>query len=370
MPSISIQCPGCSRPITVPKSIAGRRGRCPDCGKVFVIPSPSEPFPAIHAVPRESLSWPDPAVEAKRLDKQITFIGWSAIIMASVLFFVLLIAGITSLTSSRPVTVNSSDEMSEQQTRLLTSEECFQFATAQAWGGELREIPATVIDKGVLQHVPYRSYRSGDYEFNIYGDPSDPACVEIGLYNELKSSGKAKTDCLRFIRAALRNADDQVATGQLSIDKGIRQNRGLVFEVTPDTDEDAYGGWWLSVYDEKLLKNSRANDAELQQITIRRDDIPVELPASPQTQPQALTASAWTQADLQYARKAVPIPSVVPRMPAVPYVGSTSSGRVSAPKSAHGGSVYVHGYTKKNGTYVQPHTRSAPHSSSGSSRRR
>jgi hypothetical protein len=34
--------------------------------------------------------------------------------------------------------------------------------------------------------------------------------------------------------------------------------------------------------------------------------------------------------------------------------------KASAPKSSSGGPVHVRGYTRKNGTYVQPHTRSAP----------
>lgn len=33
---------------------------------------------------------------------------------------------------------------------------------------------------------------------------------------------------------------------------------------------------------------------------------------------------------------------------------------IGSPAFAHGGSVYVHGYTRSNGTYVAPHMRSAP----------
>ena len=40
--------------------------------------------------------------------------------------------------------------------------------------------------------------------------------------------------------------------------------------------------------------------------------------------------------------------------------GSYSSGSSSGGRSSGGGSVYVRGYTRKNGTYVSPHTRSRP----------
>ena len=37
------------------------------------------------------------------------------------------------------------------------------------WIGTVKQIPATVVDKGVLKNVPYMSFRCGiDYEINIY----------------------------------------------------------------------------------------------------------------------------------------------------------------------------------------------------------
>ena len=42
----------------------------------------------------------------------------------------------------------------------------------ERWATGLQQIPATVIDKGVMRNVPYQSYRCGeDYEVNVYGDP-------------------------------------------------------------------------------------------------------------------------------------------------------------------------------------------------------
>lgn len=47
----------------------------------------------------------------------------------------------------------------------------------------LVEIPATVIDVGDFINVPYKSFRvNNDVELNIYGDPENPAGVELGIY--------------------------------------------------------------------------------------------------------------------------------------------------------------------------------------------
>jgi hypothetical protein len=56
----------------------------------------------------------------------------------------------------------------------------------QPWITSLRQIPATVVDKGVMRNVPYLSFQSGDYELNVYGDPDNPAGVEIGIHRRLR----------------------------------------------------------------------------------------------------------------------------------------------------------------------------------------
>src|SRR5687767_12058850 len=69
--------------------------------------------------------------------------------------------------------------------RLPRWDRCIEVVAARPWSGELRQIPATVIDKGVLKNVPYMSHKSGNYEFNLYGDPDEPAAIEIGIAKEL-----------------------------------------------------------------------------------------------------------------------------------------------------------------------------------------
>ena len=113
----------------------------------------------------------------------------------------------------------------------------------------------------------------------------------------------------------------------------------MTFEITPSTAEDAYGGWWISVYGEAGLDKVRASDKELKAITVSRESVTERKPAAN----KAVISSSddeqlgqWSSDDLRYAR-------------------------MSKSKTG-GGPVYVRGFTRKDGTYVQPHTRSSPHS--------
>lgn len=201
------------------------------------------------------------------------------------------------------------------------------------WAHELKQIPATVVETGVLRNVPYISFRcsSSGYEINIYGDLDEPAGVEIGVLNYLVKHNPARTNCLKLIESVLAQSGDKTIARNLSLKaKEIQKREGLTFETTLPDEADAYGGWWVSVYDEDMLGKARASGAELLEITQPK--------VEPKPQPVVQAAPAmpdtrWTPTDISYSR---------------PSVSSSSSS---------GGSVYVRGYYRKDGTYVRPHTR-------------
>ncbi len=157
--------------------------------------------------------------------------------------------------------------------RLTGWEKCVETIIAKSWSADFRPIPATVIDKGILQNVPYLSHRCGNYEFNIYGDPDAPACLEIGIHNELLKSDDAKKECLAVMLAVLGDAKDVELLKTLNMKQDKKEREGLTFEFTPETAEDAYGGWWISIYDVKKLDASRATEKELAEITVSQEDI-------------------------------------------------------------------------------------------------
>jgi hypothetical protein len=131
----------------------------------------------------------------------------------------------------------------------------------RAFAPGLEQIPATVVDKGPLRNVPYLSYRAGDVEVNAYGDPDRPACLEIGIFGDA-----ARRPAARDALAALVGAD----LGDLNLSKDKRSRGGWTYEITPETAPDAYGAWWVSVYDTKALDAARASDAEMKEVAVPR----------------------------------------------------------------------------------------------------
>jgi hypothetical protein len=182
-----------------------------------------------------------------------------------------------------------------------------------------------------------------DYEINIYGDPNSPAGFEIGLHRAILDDD-AKKNCIECVCMLLGEKGDRNLVHGLSWEQDQKTRNGVTFEITPPTAPDAYGGWWVSTYNEKLLSTMRANDEELAAITVLSD------PPSAISKKHigndrsshgenASNFDDWSPQDLAYSRNL-----------------STSRSKVSS-----GGQVYVRGYYRKDGTYVHSHTRNAPH---------
>lgn len=215
----------------------------------------------------------------------------------------------------------------------------------QPWATNIKQIPATVIEKGVFRHVPYVSFRCGvDYELNIYGDLDNPAGFEIGAGRKLANDPAAQKHCIEFVKELLPALADKEAVAALDRAGASNQREGLTMEVTPPTAEDSYGGWWVSVYEEPRLELARATERDLKEITVPRTTANSAAGGQPTT--------SWTQADLKQAR-----PVAVAPPPTVG--GSVAPAGVN---SGGDGNVYVRGYTRKDGTYVQSHIRHSPRS--------
>lgn len=239
--------------------------------------------------------------------------------------------------------------------RLPAWQQIVERASVAAWGKDFEQIPATVIDKGVLKNVPYKSHRCGDnYEINVYGDPDKPAGFEIGIYKALLSDEEAKKNCADFVASLLGDQKDVAIVRMLGDEAEAITRADLVFEVTPPTADDSYGGWWISVYSEKELKKVRATDAELQEITVARITKPApaqkakvstkepdvrrsSVPADESKSASDEVSTDWSIDDIKRSRP-----------PATTQSSDSSTG---------GGRVYVRGYYRKNGTYVKGHYR-------------
>jgi hypothetical protein len=63
--SISLQCPGCRRILTVPVQMAGQQARCSACTKLFLVPALTTPPVPTAAAPVASFDFTDPNPDAK-----------------------------------------------------------------------------------------------------------------------------------------------------------------------------------------------------------------------------------------------------------------------------------------------------------------
>lgn len=200
--------------------------------------------------------------------------------------------------------------------RLATLARALRWMAAQPWGEQLLQVPATVVRTGTLKNVPYVSLRSGNFEFNVYGDPDAPAGLEIGVYGNVNSSTSRRI-CAAALKAVLNDPKDRALIDALPMEGGQKERAGLVFEVTPPSAADAFGGWWLSVFDKDAVDAQRASDRELALITIPRSQIKVSAVPS---------VTAWKPHEL----------------------------RLSRPEETGDGRVYLRGVHRKDGGYVIP----------------
>lgn len=230
----------------------------------------------------------------------------------------------------------------------------------------IRQIPATVIDKGILKWIPYNSYRCvNNYELNIYGDPENPAAVEIGIYPPLVGMKSAEEACRMVMMKILTDEKDQKALALLDLKPGKITFNGLTIEITAATDEDAYGAWWIGIYDEPALEKARATAEVIEEISVAKREIPAaEKTQSPE--PSINSHQTSTTKTNTAAKPSNPGNTVATTSPSTPEPTTTytpwnnSDLAYSRGGASGGGRVYVRGYTRKDGTYVQPHTRSKP----------
>jgi hypothetical protein len=224
---------------------------------------------------------------------------------------------------------------------------------SEGWATQLRQIPATVITNGDMRNVPYISFRCGtDFEVNVYGDLDNPAGVEIGFYRSLLVGDKreyATGAALEFMNSLLQRENDRATLAKLDHTKDLQTVDGFTLEITPETADDAYGGWWVSAYSNKALDQARVSDQELANISVLNSAI---IKSN-----EPVVAGSWTKDDLRYARPSSPVAPYNPSATTVYQAADSSYGYSDvAPEHDHG-SVYVHGYYRSNGTYVSSYTR-------------
>ncbi len=135
-------------------------------------------------------------------------------------------------------------------------------------------IPATAVDNGIFRNIPYLSFRFNERgELNVLGDPEDPVGLEFGLYGKKSFGARQKRVIREFLAGHLHTREEIAALYSLDLKGGTARAGNLVFTITPPDAPDAYGGWWVSIYDAKRLDSARLSDAAYAKVTRPFDQV-------------------------------------------------------------------------------------------------
>ncbi len=138
----------------------------------------------------------------------------------------------------------------------------------------LVEIPATVIDVADFRNVPYKSFRvNEDIELNIYGDPENPAGLELGIYGPRSADKKLRQLLRAYLAGFLTTREEIAALYSLGLKKGKTQVGTIIIEITPANAFDAYGAWWVSLYNPTELAKVRLSDSEYKRLVRPFDEV-------------------------------------------------------------------------------------------------
>jgi hypothetical protein len=128
----------------------------------------------------------------------------------------------------------------------------------------LHAVPATVIESGVFQDVPYQSFSNGAVEVNAYGDPGDLVGLEAGTRTEDATTQQ----CLvQFLSAQTLLEGDRQRVLHMTAAPMLDRQPGLTVEVTPRTAADAYDAWWVSLERPEEIAAARATPEQTAQVT-------------------------------------------------------------------------------------------------------
>ena len=160
------------------------------------------------------------------------------------------------------------------------------------------EIPATAITVGEFRNIPYKSFRvNRDIELNIYGDPNDPAGLELGIYGSHTGDPKLQHVLRSYLAGFLTTREELAALYSLDLRGGIKTAGSMTLEITPKNAPDACGAWWISLYNVRDLADAKLSDARYAALTKPAHEVV--------DRSGRVIAKGWTEKDLLQSARLV-----------------------------------------------------------------
>jgi len=158
------------------------------------------------------------------------------------------------------------------------------------------QIPATLIDSGDFKNVPYQSFRiNGDIEMNIYGDPDDPAAVEVGVYGMRKNNRALHQMLRQYLAGYLTSRDELRALYSIPRKGGVADAGDMRLFITLPDAPDSYGAWWVGVSNPKQLDKIRMSDEDYARLVRPMDEV--------FDKDGNVLSSAWREEEMDLSRR-------------------------------------------------------------------
>lgn len=138
----------------------------------------------------------------------------------------------------------------------------------------LVEIPAVAVDVGEFRFVPYKSFRvNQNIELNIYGDPERPAGLEIGIFGSRQNDDELRRALRAYLAGYLTSRKEIKALYSVPLDGGVAPAGELTVSITPKDAPDAFGAWWIAVYNPQRIEEIRLTPSEYARLTKPADEV-------------------------------------------------------------------------------------------------
>lgn len=158
------------------------------------------------------------------------------------------------------------------------------------------QVPATVIDVGEYMNVPYQSFRiNNDIEMNIYGDPDDPAAVEMGVYGLRKNDRRLHQMLRQYLAGYLTSRDELRALYSIPPTGGSADAGDMRLSVTLPGAPDSFGAWWVGVSNPKQLDRIRMSDKDYAKLVRPVDEV--------LDKDGSVLSSAWREEEVSLSRR-------------------------------------------------------------------
>lgn len=134
-------------------------------------------------------------------------------------------------------------------------------------------IPPVRIEEGDFRAVPYVSFvLNGAVELNIYGDPDEPAGIEMGLFGPRRDVMRERQQVREYLAGFLGSRAELAALYGLDLRGGRAKAGDVVIEATNPDEPDAEGTWWLAIYDPVKLERARVPWERYAKMTIPAEE--------------------------------------------------------------------------------------------------